>query len=132
MSNEQLIDVVVIGGGQSALATAYFLRRHQVPFVILDDQPGFGGAWQHGWDSLRLFSPAQWSSISGWQMPSAGDEHPGRTEVIDYLAGYEKRYELDVRRPVHVDSVTVEGSLLRITAGGDSWLARAAVSATGT
>ena len=31
------IDVVIIGGGQAALATAYFLKRKKIPFVILDD-----------------------------------------------------------------------------------------------
>jgi ribulose 1,5-bisphosphate synthetase/thiazole synthase len=31
------VDVVIIGGGQAALATAYFLKRKKIPFVILDD-----------------------------------------------------------------------------------------------
>lgn len=30
------LDVIIIGGGQSALATAYFLRRTQLSFLILD------------------------------------------------------------------------------------------------
>ena len=41
------VDVIIIGGGQSALATAYFLKRKKVPFVILDDQSQAGGAWLH-------------------------------------------------------------------------------------
>ena len=57
------VDVVIIGGGQSALATAYFLKRKKVPFVILDDQSQAGGAWLHAWQSLRLFSPHTWSSF---------------------------------------------------------------------
>ena len=57
------------GGGQAALATAYFLRRTQLSFLLLDDQAQPGGAWQHGWDSLRLFSPA---SISAVNEPSSG------------------------------------------------------------
>ncbi len=28
------VDVVIIGGGQAALATAYFLKRKKIPFVI--------------------------------------------------------------------------------------------------
>ena len=31
-------DVVILGGGQSALATAYFLRRTGLSFVILDGE----------------------------------------------------------------------------------------------
>ncbi len=49
------VDVVIIGGGQAALATAYFLKRKKIPFVILDDQNQAGGAWLHAWESLRLF-----------------------------------------------------------------------------
>lgn len=49
------VDVVIIGGGQAALATAYFLKRKKIPFIILDDQSQAGGAWSHAWESLRLF-----------------------------------------------------------------------------
>jgi putative flavoprotein involved in K+ transport len=57
--------VVVIGGGQAALAAGYHLRRLVLDFVILDAQTAPGGAWQHTWDSLRLFSPAAFSSLPG-------------------------------------------------------------------
>jgi putative flavoprotein involved in K+ transport len=50
--------VVVIGGGQSGLAAGHHLRRQGLDFVILDAQTTAGGAWQHTWDSLHLFSPA--------------------------------------------------------------------------
>jgi putative flavoprotein involved in K+ transport len=78
------IDVAVIGGGQSALAVAYFLRRAGIGYVVLDDQPGPGGAWQHTWDSLHLFSPAQWSSLPGWLMPATSEQYPSRANVIGY------------------------------------------------
>ena len=53
------VEVAVIGGGQAGLAAGYFLRRAKADFVILDAQSRPGGAWRHGWDSLRLFSPAR-------------------------------------------------------------------------
>lgn len=93
-------DVIIIGGGQAALSVAYFLRRTQRPFLILDAEERGGGAWQHGWDSLRLFSPAALSSIAGWPMPSAGTTYPGREHVVNYLRDYEKRYALPIERPV--------------------------------
>ncbi len=52
------IDIAIIGGGQSALAVAYFLKRLNLNFVILDAGKEAGGAWIHGWESLHLFSPA--------------------------------------------------------------------------
>jgi len=126
------VDVLVIGGGQAALATAYFLRRTSLSFLLLDEQATPGGAWLHGWDSLRLFSPATWSSIPGWPMPASATTYPTRAEVIDYLSRYEERYQLPVLRPVHVESVVRDGDHLRVRAGERSWRARAVVSATGT
>ncbi|WP_133645607.1 ArsO family NAD(P)H-dependent flavin-containing monooxygenase [Paraburkholderia flava] len=132
-------DVVVIGGGQSALATAYFLRRAQLDYVLLDDQPSPGGAWQHAWDSLHLFSPAQWSSLPGWPMPHTDELYPSRDHVIRYLTDYEQRYRIPVVRPVHVSGVTreaSEGHTLAVTgehAGKRvQWHAKAVISATGT
>ena len=125
-------DVIIIGGGQSALATAYFLRRRNRSFLILDDQPQAGGAWLHGWDSLRLFSSAGWSSIAGWPMPSVENDPPAGNDVIDYLARYEQRYQFPILRPVHVDSVTAKGDWLVVHAAECTWRCRALVSATGT
>lgn len=134
-SGERL-DVVVIGGGQAALATAYFLRRTGLRFVLLDAEDGPGGGWRHGWDSLRLFSPAVWSSIAGRPMPPVrhadGSDYPARDDVLAYLADYERHYVLPVQRPVWVDGVHAVESGLRVTAGSRSWSARAVVSATGT
>ena len=125
-------DVVVIGGGQAGLAAGYFLRRTGLSFVILDGEDGPGGAWRHGWDSLRLFSPAQWSSLPGWPMPSAGDAYPHRDQVIDYLARYEERYRLPLARPVEVKTVLRDGASLRVRTDKGDWQAQAVVSATGT
>src|SRR5690606_38264454 len=93
-----VVDIVIVGGGQAALATAYFLRRTRLSFVLLDAEEGPGAAWRHGWDSLTLFSPAQWSSLPEWPMPDTGG-YPSRNHVIDYLTRYELpgvRREIDV------------------------------------
>ena len=126
------VDVVIIGGGQSALATAYFLKRKKVPFVILDDQSQAGGAWLHAWQSLCLFSPHTWSSLSGWMMPTTERTYPTRNEVIEYLSAYEQRYQFPTIRPVHVDHIEQEDDYLDVYAGDQYWRAKAVVSATGT
>jgi cation diffusion facilitator CzcD-associated flavoprotein CzcO len=136
--SQSTIDVVVIGGGQAALALGFYLRRTGLEYVILDDQEKAGGAWQRAWSSLRAFSPAQWSSLPGWLMPritSPGtSEYPSRDEVISYLRDYEHRYSLNVLHGKRVTRVTRDAptALLRVTTeAGDEWLARAVVSATG-
>ena len=133
--DDSQIDVAVIGGGQSALAVGYYLRRTGLSFVLLDDAPGPGGAWTRVWRSLRLFSPAQWSSLPGYLMPPSSDEYPTRDQTIAYLTEYERRYELPILRPVRVERVSWNAGDERfiIEAGdGRRWSARSVVSATGT
>ncbi|MER5182606.1 ArsO family NAD(P)H-dependent flavin-containing monooxygenase [Streptomyces sp. NPDC002896] len=130
------VDVVVIGGGQAGLAAGYHLRRLGLDFVILDAQAEAGGAWQHAWGSLHLFSPAAYSSLPGRPMPvQVGETYPDARHVVAYLADYERRYDLPVRRPVRVKGVHRaggDGKCLRVETDSGTWLARAVISATGT
>lgn len=126
-------DIIVIGGGQMGLSLGYYLHRAGADFVILDAEAGPGGAWRHGWESLRLFSPAGYSSLPGWLMPPpphAG--YPTRGDVLDYLTRYEERYQLPVRRPVHVTNVERAGPHLQVLTGQARFAAKCVVSATGT
>ncbi|MFI5979348.1 ArsO family NAD(P)H-dependent flavin-containing monooxygenase [Streptomyces sp. NPDC051555] len=126
-------DVVVIGGGQSGLAAGYHLRRLGIEHLVLDAQTAPGGAWQHTWDSLRLFSPATYSSLPGRLMPvQQGRLYPDAGHVVAYLADYEKRYELPVERGVWVDAIHRDGPFLRVETDCGDWQARAVISATGT
>ncbi|WP_328941869.1 ArsO family NAD(P)H-dependent flavin-containing monooxygenase [Streptomyces sp. NBC_00250] len=128
-----VVDVVVIGGGQSGLAAGYHLRRLGLDFVILDAQAEPGGAWQHTWDSLHLFSPAAFSSLPGRLMPpQPGETYPDAAHVVSYLTDYEQRYELPVHRPVRVTAVHRDGELLHVDTDSGTWRARAVISATGT
>lgn len=132
-NNPKHVDVVIIGGGQAGLSTAYFLRRTDLSFVILDNQVQPGGAWLHGWQSLRLFSPSSWSSLPGWPMPaSTSGVYPSRDEVIDYFTRYEARYEMPVMRPVQVQKISKCGQFLLTHTNKGIWQSRVVVSATGT
>jgi putative flavoprotein involved in K+ transport len=132
--SEHVHDVVVIGAGQSGLATAYYLRRAKLDFVMLDAEVGPGGAWRHGWETLRLFSPARWSSLPGFLMAGGPDNYPSRNEFLAYLVAYERRYNFPIERPVQVTAVrdAGDGELLAVETNRGTWLARAVISATGT
>lgn len=126
-------DVLVVGGGQAGLAAGYYLRRLGADFVILDAGPVAGGAWQHAWDSLHLFSPAAYSSLPGRLMPSQqGEPCPDAGHVAAYLADYEKRYQLPVHHATRVRAVHRDGPYLRAETDVGAWRAQAVISATGT
>ncbi|MBZ2409802.1 ArsO family NAD(P)H-dependent flavin-containing monooxygenase [Streptomyces albidoflavus] len=129
----QHTDVVVVGGGQSGLAAGYHLRRQGLDFVILGADPAPGGSWQHMWDSLHLFSPAEYSSLPGRLMPAqARETYPDAGHVVDYLTDYEKRYGLPVQHGAHVHAVHRDADRLLVEADAGTWRAKAVISATGT
>ncbi|MDP4509389.1 ArsO family NAD(P)H-dependent flavin-containing monooxygenase [Nonomuraea turcica] len=127
------VDVLVIGGGQAGLAAGYYLRRAKADFVILDAQDRPGGAWRHTWPSLRLFSPAQYSSLPGRMMPSPpGGGCPSAEDTVSYLADYEQRYQLPIIRPTTARAVRRGDGHLVVETDRDVWQAKIVISATGT
>lgn len=128
----KIYDVLIIGGGQAGLSIAYFLRRSSLTYLILDNQQKAGGSWHNTWDSLKLFSPSDYSSLSGWAMPKSDNEYPTKTEFINYLLAYEKRYDFAIQRQTEVIKVEKENELFKITTNNEVLYSKALVSATGT
>lgn len=128
----KIYDVLVIGGGQAGLSVAYFLRRKKRDYLVLDDKEKSGGAWLQTWDSLKLFSPTEYSSLSGWAMPKSEHEYPTKDEFIAYLEQYETRYEIPIQRNTRVLSVRKENELFRVETNLGIFYSKTLVSATGT
>lgn len=61
----EIWDVIVIGGGQAGLASGYYLRKKGYQFIILESSNIAAGSWPNYYDSLQLFSPANFSSLPG-------------------------------------------------------------------
>ena len=59
-SVDRPLDVLVIGGGQAGLAMGYVLAQRGLRFRILDAGSEIGHVWRSRWDSLSLFTPAQY------------------------------------------------------------------------
>jgi putative flavoprotein involved in K+ transport len=70
---DELLDVVVIGGSQAGLAMAWHLARQHLRFVVLEAGPEPGHTWRSRWDSLTLFTPAQYAALPGMPFPGSPD-----------------------------------------------------------
>ena len=68
--------VVVIGAGQAGLSVGYFLKKKNIPFVILDANKRVGDSWRNRWDSLRLFTPAKFDGLAGMPFPAPPKSFP--------------------------------------------------------
>lgn len=105
------LDVVVIGAGQAGLSVGYHLARHNRSFVILDSNARIGDSWRRRWDSLRLFTPAQYDGLDGMPFPAARHTFPTKDEMADYLEAYAARFALPVRTGVKVTGLTRQGDV---------------------
>jgi len=114
------------------LACGYFLRRAGLEYIILDDQQHTGGAWQHAWNSLTLFSPSEQSSLPGWMMPKSKNEFPSKQEVLDYLSAYQERYQIQIKKGVKVKNVQKKRVLFTIISDQGDYQSKTVISATGT
>jgi putative flavoprotein involved in K+ transport len=108
---DELLDVVVVGGSQAGLAIAWHLAKQNLRSVVLDAAPELGDTWRCRWDSLRLFTPAQYDGLPGMGFPGPPDTYPGKDAVAGYLKAYAAAFDLPVRlnSPVTRLSQTDEG-----------------------
>ncbi|MEU4624860.1 NAD(P)/FAD-dependent oxidoreductase [Actinoplanes sp. NPDC023801] len=126
------VDLAVIGGGQSGLATAHVAARRGLRPLVLDAGSGPGGSWPAYYDSLTLFSPARFSGLPGMPFPGDPERYPVRDEVIDYLTARTAALDADVRFGARVQQVTAtDGGFLITTADGAVVRAASVVAASG-
>jgi putative flavoprotein involved in K+ transport len=125
-------DAVVIGGGQAGFAAGYHLQRAGLRFVILEAEADAMGSWPRYYDSLKLFSPARYSSLPGMAFPGDPDRYPTRDEVIAYLRDYAGRFDLPVITNQRVERVARRGDAFDVvTAQGGLFRARGVIAASG-
>ena len=133
-------DIVVIGAGQAGLSSAYHLKRRGLTphrgFVVFDQSPNAGGAWQFRWPSLTLSTVNRIHDLPGMAFADAVDttamEVQAAVAVPKYYAAYEKAFELPVYRPVKVIVVCDRGGRLNVETDRVHVSARGIINATGT
>ena len=134
------IDIVVIGAGQAGLSAAYHLKKRGLAanrgFVVLDQSPQPGGAWQFRWPSLKLSTVNRIHDLPGMRFSEVVDtdvtEIEASVAVPRYFAAYEQAFDLPVYRPVKVTVVCDRGERFVVETDRGDLSARGIINATGT
>ncbi|HET7519587.1 MAG TPA: NAD(P)/FAD-dependent oxidoreductase, partial [Actinomycetes bacterium] len=128
---DQQLDVVVVGGSQSGLAMAWHLQRQGLRFVVLEAAPELGQVWRSRWDSLKLFTPAQYDALPGLAFPAPADTYPTKDPVADYLQTYAATFDLPVRLDARVTRLVRTDDDFEVQTADNIYRARQVVVATG-
>jgi putative flavoprotein involved in K+ transport len=121
----------VVGGSQAGLAMAWHLARRGRRFVVLEAAPELGYTWRSRWDSLKLFTPAQYDALPGMAFPAPADTYPTKDPVADYLKAYAAAFNLPVRLNARVTRLSKTGDDFEVRTADATFRARQVVVATG-
>lgn len=133
MHSQHPFDTLIIGAGQAGLAAAYHLQRAGKAFMLLEAGDHPVGSWPHYYDSLRLFSPARFSSLPGLPFTGDPERYPTRDEVIAYLDAYATHFAFPICFGARVVQVTqTDGLFTVLTADHQRLQAHSLIAATGS
>ncbi|KAI4992859.1 hypothetical protein ZWY2020_007172 [Hordeum vulgare] len=110
---------IIVGAGPSGLAVAATLRRHSVPFTILERSDGIADLWTNRtYGRLRLHLPKVFCELPHVRFPPEFPIYPSKREFLRYLHSYTAHFSIS---PLFGRSVTrarfdEATSLWRVTA----------------
>ena len=130
MENEQLYDVVIVGGGPCGLAAGIEAQKAGLSHLILEMGSLTESIRQYP-RRMRFFSTAENIEIGGLPFPISGVK-AGRDEALQYYRKVAAYYKLNFKLFHKVETVTKEGDVFTVTtATGEPFFARKVIMATG-
>ncbi|MGB8382966.1 MAG: FAD-dependent oxidoreductase [Dermatophilaceae bacterium] len=99
------VQTLVIGAGQTGLATAYHLSRAGHECLVVHENDRVGDQWRQRYDSLRLNTPAGRDGLPGMPFPAPPHSFPTGRQMGDYLEAYVRANGIEVAHRARVQRV---------------------------
>ncbi len=130
----EIIDTLVVGGGQAGLAMSEHLSRHGIDHLVLE-RHRIAERWRtERWDSLVANGPAWHDRFPSMEFSDVGpDAFPSKESVTSYFEQFAEQMNVPIRCGVEVLSVekTADESGFFVETSKGSIHARSVVAATG-
>lgn len=122
---------IVIGAGPAGLAVGACLKQADIPCLLLEQSDQVGAVWHRHYDRLHLHTDKKNSQLPLFPYPLTYPRYPSRTQVINYLASYAEKFQLDIRFREQVISARYEDELWAVHTLQHSYQAQNLVIAAG-
>lgn len=129
----EVIDTVVVGGGQAGIAASEHLTNNGIEHVVLE-RHRIAERWRsERWDSLVMNGPAWHDRFPNLEFNCHPDAFPGKEDVADYMVAYAEKIGAPIRTGVEVKRVSkVKGGSSFIVETSEGQIeARHIIAATG-
>ena len=130
----------ILGAGTSGLTVAKNFLKGGIPFDCLEREDDLGGNWNFGkpnssvYASTHLISSKRQTEYTDYPMPDDFPEFPGHRQVLEYVRGYAKTFDLEkhIQFNTAVEKIEPSGEGWRVVlTSGDERLYRGVVIANG-
>lgn len=121
----------VIGAGQAGLSIAYYLKKHQRDFLLLEQANEIGASWRSRYDSLTLFTPNQYNQLPELSFPGDPKHYPNKDEVADYLKTYANYWNFPIKLNTSVQALNKSKDYFEISTNQGLVKAQEVIVATG-
>lgn len=103
--HKEMIETLIVGGGQAGIAMSEHLGKSGVPHLVLE-RHRIAERWRsERWDSLVANGPAWHDRFPGMEFACDPEAFPGKEAVADYFVSYAKMIAAPIRCGVEVKSV---------------------------
>lgn len=100
-----MLEYVIVGGAQAGLSMAYHLTKHKKDFLVVDGGAEIGASWLNRWDSLKLFTPAEYNNLPGLKFDAPNGYYPNKFDIANYFKEYVAHFNIPMQFNTLITSV---------------------------